>query len=247
MRDVRREEKVATLWALVTAAAFAGLAALGCSEADGQPSPPRGAPRAPTLAMDVQEATDTTAVLRAAWSQVSPPADTWRYRHAGDTAQVDSTALAVEVPRLDSTHAETVCVWGVAVRGSDEREGPETCGSVDVPPRPLEAPGSIDSLDVTLDTAQVAQLPEMPSDVQVAEVSRTDTTVTYEATWTCAAGAEQYIVRAGSNDGTRTYLRDTLSAGDCIAGETVTRQLAMRLPRDDMLQRCRQTGACITR
>lgn len=181
----------------------------------------RGAPDAPLPDAAVQEASDTTAVLQATWGQVSPPADVWRYRLevAGDSAETDSTGLSEEIERRDSTYSETVCVRGVAQRAGEEAVGGEGCASVEVPPAPLEAPGT-PSPDASVDTtAETASAPDMPSDLQLAEVSRTDSTVTYRATWTCVEGADQYVVRAGTNDGSRTFLRDTLDATSCVTGE----------------------------
>lgn len=68
--------------------------------------------------------------------------------------------------------------------------------------------------------------PAMPTDLQVTELSRTDSTATYQATWECVEEADRYVVSAGSNEG-RWSFSDTLEAGSCSDG-TATRTLVMR-------------------
>lgn len=146
----RTAKAVATLTVFLGAIVWA-LTALACGNgASGAVPPDR-----PGFDMTLQEATDTTVVLRADWQG---EADLWRWTvdRAGSELRsgefADTTAVDLTLPRLDSTWNGSFCVHGVNVRGDQEAAGNDACGTFSVPPVPLEAPSSPDSLSVQVDT-----------------------------------------------------------------------------------------------
>lgn len=221
MDDATRETRRAGAWTLGVCAVLVGLWAVlaGC----GPPDDARAAPPAPEMTTTIQEVTDSTAVLRASWAQVDPPADVWRWTlsQAARSGETDSTSLAVEVPRQDSVYAETLCVRGVAVSGSREAEGGEDCASVDVPALALEAPGT-PNLQVEIDTTQAALNPDSIAKYDYASRSITDSVSapidSVAASWTVLAyrGTTPYIC-ANSSAGLGWHELATLSPEPTIA------------------------------
>lgn len=147
-------------------------------------------PDRPELSMEVQEVSDTVAVVRASWTGA---ADRWRYRvdQAGisDTLAAgvvtDTTALDLNLDRTDSSYDASFCIRGENIRGSQVAAGPEDCGTVTVPPRPLQAPPAPGNLQVEIDTAQVAVMDSVVSSADRLTIWRPfeDTTARTDPPW----------------------------------------------------------------
>lgn len=148
MNDVRREQYRAGWWTLAVAAVLAGLWTLACGPPDAALAEPAN------LAADVQEVTDSTAVVILEWSAPSSggPVDGYRWGLGDESGEVTSTSVAVEVPRRDTAYSLEAVVLAFGPGG----EGPEANTTVSIPARTFEAPGSVDSLQASVDTVQTA-------------------------------------------------------------------------------------------
>jgi hypothetical protein len=114
----------------------------------------------PAVGTLVQVASDTTADVRA---QVHGDADAWSWRlePLGRAGLSTTGTVAETVPRRDTVYRLTFCAAGVNVRdGVQGPPGPETCGSADVPARPIPVPPAPDSVELEVDTVQVAAGPD---------------------------------------------------------------------------------------
>lgn len=171
MSDVRREQYRAGWWTLAVASVLVGVWALACGPPDAALAEPAN------LDATVQQATDSTVVVSLDWSAPSSggPVDGYRWRAGDQSGEVDSTSVAAEVPRRDTAYSME---GGVAAFGPGG-EGPEATTMVSIPARTFEAPGSVDSLQASVDTVQTASV--APDSVRLL-ASRTQIPVDSSAT-----------------------------------------------------------------
>lgn len=127
----------------------------------------------------------------------------------GDTVRISATVRDTSSTELDSSVSWSSSDTDVAtVDGSGVVTGVAE-GSVDVVGN---AGGVADTSRVVVQVSQSA--PSSPSSLSVTEGYRTDSSVTYDATWSASDGADAYSWKAGSNTGawTRNGTVQTTSA-----------------------------------